>query len=126
MRDGKHVILCVDDDPDYLEMLRTVLEANGYAVAAAAGAEEALRAYPKEKPDLVIADLMMEEIDSGANFVKELKFLGCTAPIYLLSSVGDAMSLSVDPAELGVDGVFQKPLDPKTLIATLDARLKKK
>ncbi|MCK7489195.1 MAG: response regulator [Anaerotruncus sp.] len=88
MKDGKHVILCVDDDPDILESLKVVLEANGYAmVDGAARAEEGCERYKAERPDLVIVDLMMEEVDAGAGFVKELKAPGqprprstCSAP----------------------------------------------
>jgi len=124
MQDGKHVILCVDDDPDCLAVLRAVLEANGYLFAGAASAEEALKLYQQGEPDLLIVDLMMEEVDSGASLVKELRFLGCQAPVYMLSSVGDVLDLSMDTSELGVAGVFQKPIQPKALVATLDARLK--
>ena len=73
MQDGKHVILCVDDDPDILLFLRTVLEASDYVVVEAATAEEGLRVYQEHQPDLLIVDLMMEEVDAGTSFVKELK-----------------------------------------------------
>ena len=76
MRNGQHVILCIDDDPDILESLRVVLEANGYAVETAPSAETGLQVYREALPDLIIVDLMMEEIDAGTNFVKELKALG--------------------------------------------------
>ena len=70
MQNGKHVILLVDDDPDILESLRIVLEANDYVVATAGSAEEGLLVFGETSPDLLIVDLMMEEIDSGANFVR--------------------------------------------------------
>ena len=124
MRDGKHVILVVDDDPDICDTLRIVLEQHGYAMVAAASAEEGVRQYKAAQPDLVIADLMMEEIDSGTTFVKELRALGNRAPVYMLSSVGDALHGSTDYAALGLSGVFQKPIDPQTLVTTLRAKLK--
>jgi len=125
MEDRKPVILCVDDDPDYLYALRAILEANGYTMVEAATAQEALRVFKEAKPDLVIVDLMMEEIDSGSSLVKELRFQGCEAPIYMLSAVGDALHQSIDTSELGVAGVFQKPIKPEDLLATLEAQLKK-
>jgi CheY-like chemotaxis protein len=124
MQPSKHVILCVDDDEDILYALRLVLEKNGYKVVAAKSAEEGLRAYKQAQPDLIIADLMMEEVDAGTAFVKELKVVGNTAPIYMLSSVGDNLNISADYAELGLSGVFQKPLDNSTLLAILRAKLK--
>ncbi len=123
MQDGKHVILCVDDDPDILETLRLALEQGGYVFVGAKSAEEGQRAYEASQPDLLIIDLMMEEVDAGADLVKDLKARGCRAPVYLLSSVGDELNLSVDVHQLGVDGVFQKPLDPNTLLSTLRAKL---
>jgi DNA-binding response OmpR family regulator len=123
MRDGKHVILYVEDDRDFLDSVRTVLEANGYVVIGAASGDEGLRAYRRSEPDLVIVDLMMEEVDAGADLVKELKAAGCTAPIYMLSSVGDELSQSADTAALGLDGVLQKPLDFDALLAILKAKL---
>ena len=123
MRDGKYTILCIDDDPDILESLRVVLEANDYAVEVAESAEAGLRAYREVEPDLVIVDLMMEEIDAGTNFVKELQALGNEVPIYMLSSTGDQLSATVEYSQLGLAGVFQKPLDPEILLGLLEAKL---
>jgi DNA-binding response OmpR family regulator len=123
MQDGKYVILCIDDDEDIRIILKTVLEANGYLVETAPTAEDGLRAYKKSPPDLIIVDLMMEEIDAGANFVKDLRVLGNTAPIYMLSSVGDNLSMTTDYSELGLSGVFQKPIDNEKLLSILKAKL---
>jgi DNA-binding response OmpR family regulator len=125
MKDGTFVILCVDDDPDILESLRAVIEAGGYRFVSAPTAEEGLKVYQRERPDLVVADLMMEEVDAGTRFVKELKLLGNLAPVYLLSSVGDELHRSVDFEQLGLSGVFQKPIQSQVLLATLRAKLKK-
>lgn len=123
MKDGKHVVLYVDDDPDFLDSVRVILEANGYVMAEAATAEEGLKVYRQCEPDFIIVDLMMEEVDAGTNMVKELKADGCTAPIYMLSSVGDALSASTDCADLGLDGVLQKPLDFDALLTILKTKL---
>lgn len=125
MQDGKFVILCVDDDPDVIDVLRTILEFNGYIVVAAQSAEEGLIRYKEANPDLLIVDLMMEEVDAGTAFVKELRAAGNKAPIYMLSSVGDELSTSTDTSNLGLSGVFQKPIDSSTLLATLKLKLAK-
>ena len=125
MKDGKFVILCIDDDDDVLFSLRTILEKNGYAMAQAYTAEEGLKVYKAEKPDLVIVDLMMESVDAGKNFVKELRLIGNTVPVYMLSSVGDSLASNVNFADLGLTGVFQKPIDINTLLTTLKIKLKK-
>jgi len=124
MKDGKYVILCVDDDADLLESLRLVLEGSGYLMESARSAEDGLRRYREVQPDLVLVDLMMEEIDAGANLVKELRALGKTPPVYMLSSVGDGLSSNTDYSALGLAGVLQKPVNPNVLKATLKARLK--
>jgi len=126
MKDGKHVILCVDDDADILEAARMILESDGYVFVGAASAEQGLQAYERLKPDLLIVDLMMEEVDSGTGLVRELKARGNKAPAFMLSSVGDSLSQLTDYGDLGLAGVFQKPLDSGKLLATIGARLRAK
>lgn len=124
MKDDKFVILCVDDDPDVLDMLRIVLESKGYLMVGANSAEEGSKRYQSESPDLVLVDLMMEEVDAGTALVTKLKALGNQAPVYMLSSVGEELSSSIDHEKLGLSGVFQKPLNAKVLLRTLQMRLK--
>ncbi len=124
MNDGKHVILYIDDDPDALATVRAIVESGGYSMVEASSAEEGLRMYKQSNPDLVLVDLMMEEVDAGAAFVKDLRALGCKVPVYLLSSVGDGLSQTIDVSGLGLDGVFQKPLAPAALLGILKTKLK--
>jgi DNA-binding response OmpR family regulator len=123
MKDNKYVILYVDDDQDMLDSLRIVLEANGYVMEEASSGEEGLKKYKAVKPDFVIVDLMMEEVDAGTNLVKELKLLGNKVPVYMLSSVGDQLNLQADYNALGLSGVFQKPMNFDVLIGTLKKKL---
>jgi DNA-binding response OmpR family regulator len=125
MQDGKHVILCIDDDPDILDSLKLILESNGYAFVGAATAEDGVKLYRDRSPDLVIVDLMIEEVDSGTHLVKELKLIGGKVPIYLLSSVGDSLNLSTSYADLGFAGILQKPVPAKTLLGLLAQKLPK-
>ena len=124
MREGKQLVLCVDDDPDILDALETILTKGGYACVGAPSAEEGLKVYKKENPDLILADLMMEEVDAGTSFVKELQAAGNTAPVFLLSSIGDELSDAVNPADLGVAGVLQKPVDSDELLKIVGAKLR--
>jgi DNA-binding response OmpR family regulator len=125
MQDGKQVILCIDDDPDICTFLKTVLDANGYVASTACSGEEGLKIYKEISPDLVIVDLMMEEIDSGTAVVKELRLLGNTAPVYMLSSVGDEFNMETDYASTGLSGVFQKPVTADRLLSVVETALKK-
>lgn len=124
MKDDKYVIMVIDDDLDFLAAMRMVLEKSGYIMKEAQSAEEGLKVYKSINPDLVLVDLMMEEIDSGTNFVKELKLLGNKAPVFLISAAGDEMADVVDYAQLGFAGVFQKPLQNDRLLNVLKAKLK--
>jgi DNA-binding response OmpR family regulator len=123
MKKGKYLILCVDDDNDILEALRLRLEKAGYLTATALSAEEGLKKFKETQPDLIIADLMMEEIDSGTGLVKELKLAGSRAPVLLLSSLGDSLSISASTRELGLDAVFQKPVNFDAMLKTIRAKL---
>jgi DNA-binding response OmpR family regulator len=123
MREGKHVVLYVEDDADYQDMVREILEAADFEMVAASSAEEGIRAWEREKPDLVIVDLMMEEVDAGTSLITDLRARGCDVPIYMLSSVGDDLAMSMDYGALGLAGVFQKPIDGRSLVTILKARL---
>ena len=123
MSEHEPLVLYVDDDPDYREVMRRIIESGGYAMAEAATAEQGVEVYKQRRPDLVIVDLMMEEVDSGTAFVKELRLLGNQAPVYMLSSVGESMSLTADHMALGLAGIFQKPVDREALLGVLEARL---
>jgi len=123
MRDGKYVILYVDDDQDMLDSLRMVLEANGYVMEEALSAEDGLHRFKAVSPDFVIVDLMMEEVDAGAQLAKDLKALQNRKPVYMLSSMGDQLDQTIDSVALGLTGVFQKPISFDTLLATLKQKL---
>lgn len=124
MQDGKYLILCVDDDQDLLDALRLVLEKNGYAIEVARSAEQGLRKFKECQPDLIIVDLMMEEVDAGTGLVRNLRAEGNTKPVYMLSSVGDQVNLNINYDELGLSGVFQKPIDHQQLLSVLKTKLK--
>lgn len=123
MPDRRHVILYVDDDDAMRQSMRTLLTAHGYELREAASAEAGLHAFRQHRPDFILVDLMMEEVDSGAVLARRLMVAGNRAPVYLLSSVGDQLDASIDFAELGLSGVFQKPIDRETLLRTLQAKL---
>ncbi len=119
MHDERRLILCIDDDPDILSFLEVVLAAEGFDYLGAGSAEEGLKLFKAQGPDAVIVDLMMEEVDAGMNFARELRVLRSEVPIFMLSSVGDDFNLTADYSELGLAGVFQKPVSPEALAAVL-------
>lgn len=124
MKKRKYRILCVDDDKEFLDSMKVIVENEGYLVETANTSEEGKRKFKDTNPDLVIVDLMMEEIDTGTALVKDIRAMGGKQPVFMLSSVGDKLNSNIDYTELGLSGIMQKPVNPKTLIATLKARLK--
>jgi len=117
------VILYVEDDPDYRQAVRAMIEDGGYTVVEAETAEEGLRRYRETHPDLLLVDLMMEEVDAGTNLIKELRAIGQEVPVLLLSSVGDSLAANKDYHELGLSGVLQKPVTRETLLSIIRSRI---
>ncbi len=121
--DTGKTILIIDDDPDIRAATRIVLESAGFVVGEASTGEEGLKVAQKIKPDAILLDLMMETVDAGSKVSTHLKEAGFTAPIFLLSSVGDAVRYNIDAQELGLAGIFQKPIDHNVLLNTLKTEL---
>ena len=116
-------ILCIDDDPDFLNFLQILLNSAGFHAIGAFSAADGLKKFKESSPSLVIVDLMMEEIDAGLNLCSELRELRAKTPIFLLSSVGERFATSIDTSVLGFDAVLQKPLNEDTLLSLVRAKL---
>jgi len=67
--------------------------------------------------------MMMERIDAGSKVAEELRKKNVTAPIFLLSSIGDATASNIEIDKLGFNGVFQKPVNPEQLISMIKKTL---
>lgn len=122
MRDGKYVILAVDDDQDVLDGVTMVLEASGYIVEQAKSGRDGLARYNACKPDFVLVDMMMESFAAGIDLARQLKARD-DKPVYMLSSMADGLAQVQDPASQGLDGLLQKPLDPALLLDIVKSRL---
>ena len=118
----KKTILIIDDDPDIRAALRVVLMAENFSVGEATNGEEGLKVAERIGPDAVVVDLMMESVDSGCTVAKELRKSGYAGPIYMLSSAGDTVRYNIDSRDIGLTGIFQKPINPATLVTTLKTK----
>ena len=121
---AQKTVLIIDDDADIRASIRIVLEAVGFSVGEAGDGKEGLKIAEEVKPDAVIVDLMMETIDAGSKVSTLLKAEGFDGPIYLLSAAGDTVRYNIDAKELGLAGIFQKPIKHEVLINTLKKALK--
>ena len=120
-------ILLADDDPDFVEIHRTILESGGYEVDAVYQSHEVLSKLREKAYDLLILDLMMEEKDSGftvAYAVREDKQLA-RLPILMLTSAeektGFSFQFSKDKEWMKVDDFAAKPLRPTELLQKASA-----
>ena len=122
-------ILLVDDDKDFLELERRILESRGYRVICFSDTQSALRALsapePADRPALVVTDLMMKTLDSGFTFARALKADPRTAalPVIIVSAVSSQKGFDFRPrtaadlAAMGADAFFDKPVAPEALLA---------
>ena len=132
MAEKKAKILIVDDDPDILVAIGAVLEARNYEIVTAQDGEEGLAELKKEKPDLMILDLLMPR-KSGFAVCKELTDPRWTKysdmPILMLTSVREEVSRRRYELETGlsldVDDYVEKPIDPFLLVKRVENLLKK-
>ena len=128
----KAKILIVDDDPDIITAIGAVLEARDYEVVTAPDGEEGLVKLRKDKPDLMILDLLMPKMD-GFAVCKELKdprrAKYSNIPILILTSVKEEASRRRYELETGlamdVDDYVEKPIDPYTLLDRVEKLLKR-
>ena len=124
-------LLIVDDDPDLLEGQRLYLEAKGYTVVTALSVEEGLQKASEVRPDLIIADLMMEHYDSGFVFCKKVRELHGLAqvPIVMQTAaprkVGFAFEAGASPGRdwMKVDEVLTKPVPLEHLLGKIEQYL---
>ncbi len=119
-REGPPLILIVDDDPDFVEASRMVLEHEGYRVATAANGEQGLRVMRREQPDLVILDVMMSGILDGLNASMQMKAergLKRT-PILMISSIITSDYAAMFPTDeyVPVENFLSKPVSPQRLL----------
>ena len=117
-------VLCVDDDPDIILFVVTVLEENGYTPLTATNGEEGLEIIKKERPDLVTLDVLMPR-QSGIKMYRELRTDDSlkNIPVILLSGIARRTFLRSQEAltEFGSENVpepeayLEKPVEPEEL-----------
>jgi two-component system, OmpR family, alkaline phosphatase synthesis response regulator PhoP len=121
-------ILVVDDDPDFVEIMRTVLEKADYEVVSASSGAEALTQIKAEKPDLMLLDVMMATVTDGLDLSEQLRNdpVLTHLPIIVVSSVADtphAGLVSMDEA-IHMEAWISKPIAPKRLLELVRKALK--
>ncbi len=119
---SKTKILFCDDDKNICELARLYLEKEGYDVLFAEDGKSAVNAFNREKPMLIILDIMMPEMD-GYEVCREIRKTS-DVPIIFLTAKSDVFD-KVLGLELGADDYMVKPFDIKELIARIKAILRR-
>ncbi|WNG42301.1 response regulator [Archangium minus] len=111
---GSHVVLVVDDDPDILEALSEILEAEGFEIRRARNGKEALERLEPDPPQLILLDLMMPVMD-GWEFAQRMRQKSSVAriPIIVLSADRNVGSKATD---IGAVGHLAKPFELNDLL----------
>lgn len=115
-------ILVVEDDPDLLETLKYNLKKESYSVVTAVDGEQALEAARKEKPDLIILDVMLPKLN-GFEVCRILR-KDMTVPILMLTAKASETDRVVG-LEIGADDYVTKPFSMRELIARIRAMLRR-
>lgn len=123
-----YMIVLIDDDIDFLEVNRCILEAHGYQVICFTDPQKALAHILRERPDLVMTDLMMGAFDAGFSVARSIKTNPqlSTIPVMIVSAVSSQLGLDFQPRSrqelqaMGADAFLSKPVEPQTLIETID------
>ncbi len=125
---GKRILI-VDDDVDFGESVKTVLESDGYHVEMTTAGADGLSAAERNKPDLIVLDVMMEHTTAGFDVSRELHKRPSlrTVPVILVTGISRELNLpfsfEADEHYLPVREVIEKPVDPKLLLEKVHAAL---
>jgi len=113
-------VLVVDDDPDFCEITRTLLEGHGYTVQSASSGEEAMKKMRQNPPDLVILDVVMKGVLDGVAVSDEMRCDKALqrVPVLMVSSITGTDYASLFPTDeyISVDNFLSKPVDPTQLL----------
>jgi two-component system, OmpR family, response regulator VicR len=120
----KRHIVCIEDEPEMIDLIRLILGRRGYEVTGATGGEAGLQAVRAELPDLVLLDLMMPDMD-GWEVYQQMKADESTRNIPVI--VVTAKAQSIDKV-LGlhiakVDDYIAKPFSPQELLTSVEKTL---
>jgi two-component system alkaline phosphatase synthesis response regulator PhoP len=127
MSDKKQILL-IDDDPDFVEAVKVIVENGGYDVRVAYDGQEGLEAVAEGKPDLIVLDVMMP-VMNGHEACAKLKADDATKeiPIILLTAVADRVTTSTythrDMLESEAEDYMPKPVEPQELLERIQSWL---
>lgn len=120
---SSELILLVDDEPSITQLARMYLERDGYRIVEIADGESALAAAEKQKPALIVLDVMLPKVD-GFDVCRRLRSAGDNVPIIMLTARDEDID-KILGLELGADDYLTKPFNPRELTARVKAILRR-
>jgi two-component system, OmpR family, response regulator len=125
MTDSDHIprVLVVDDEPNIRELVQVALKFHGCSVSAAASGRDALRQAEASRPDLIVLDVMLPDID-GFEVCRRLRAAGNEVPVIFLTA-RDTSSDTVTGLAIGGDDYVTKPFSVEALVARVRAVLRR-
>jgi DNA-binding NarL/FixJ family response regulator len=119
----RKLIILISHDPHARAQLRRSLEAEGFLVGEAANGKEGERTIRRVRPDAAIGDLQMEIVEGGERVIERVHAACERSLFYLITNGTDALSGEFTRHQLGVTGVFLKPVDPMIVTQVLKTAL---
>lgn len=114
-------VLVIDDEPAILQLLKRVLEAEGYNVHLAIDGISGMAKYAENQPDLVLLDIMMPGLD-GYQVLESIR-QDSDVPVVIITGKDDSDSLQKVLA-LGADGLVQKPFPPREIVGQIQEKMR--
>lgn len=116
----KKYILCIEDEPEMIELMRLVLEREGYETRGAVGGEQGLKALREKKPDLVLLDLMMPGID-GWEVYRQMRADKALVdiPVIIVTAKAQSIDKVLGLQVAKVADYITKPFGPKELVSSV-------
>ncbi len=120
----KKRILCIEDHPEMIELIRLILGREGFAVDGAGGGREGLQAMQEKPPDLVLLDLMMPDMD-GWEVYRQIKSNAELSDIPVIAVTAKAQQIDriLGLHIAGMDDFITKPFGPEELVASVQRLL---
>jgi two-component system, OmpR family, response regulator VicR len=117
---AKKRVLCIEDHPEMIELIRLILGREGFEVEGALGGREGLRAIQERPPDLILLDLMMPDVDGWEVYRQikadeELRQIPVIAVTAKAQSIDRVLGLHI----AGMNDFITKPFGPKELTASV-------
>jgi len=117
----KKRILCIEDHPEMIELVKLILERRGFEVHGAVGGKKGIEVATQDPPDLILLDLMMPDVD-GWDVFRQIKANDDLKdrPVIIITAKAQGIDRVLGLHIAGVDDYITKPFGPKELVSSVE------